>query len=213
VFYPGWPAGFFFAVLVLGIAGYRLDQIAAAPYHAMAAGMHVRMVAGAGTVYNYHATRMARMPTQVIMVWIVEVAAAGALLMPAALLRLVRRNFPFPMAIYIGVQVALALLSIVGPMVTDYEPHATARHGPSGIEEALAWIPTCALCQRGRIQGWGYREQTSVLAGVSVFALLSMAVLLVRMWPAWREISKLEKTAASLEPAASPNAVEPAAAA
>jgi hypothetical protein len=64
------------------------------------------------------------------------------------------------------------------------------------------------------IADWDPAQIATVLTGVSFVTIGALLVIFARIWPAWRTISALEKTAASIPPAAStPDAVQPAAAA
>jgi hypothetical protein len=200
LFYPGWPSGFFFAVLVLAIAGWRLDQMALGrPYPSH--GAHWRLLSGPLRHTVSHFAGLS--PTDEIMVRVAEVAAVGALLMPAALFRLLpARRLGFPMIFYFGFQVVLSLVSVIGVMATEFQPHNGYHPGPSGLEQVINGIPTCALIEYSRIYGWAYDQQCMVLGWTSFFAIVSILTLLVLQRPAWRAIATLEKTAAGLEPAA-----------
>jgi hypothetical protein len=208
LFYPGWPAGFFFCILLMAVAGFRLDEVMLGGRHFAMLGAHVRSVSqGTGAYYA------SRPPTDIVMVRIFEVAFVGALFMPLAFFRLLRVRTNFPVAFYIGFHVVIYLLSLLGIMFTEYGHGG----GPSGMECLFSCLPTCALLNYGRIHEWPYDDQNSVLGGVCLFAIVSVAVLIALQWTAWRSISSLEKTAAGLDSSRlstpPPDVVPPAAAA
>lgn len=178
--YPGWPAGVLFSILLLGIAGFRFDQVVMA------------------TAYT---------PTAKVLVQtrIMEVALAGAFYLPVAFFRLFRRPVRFPTAFYLLFQAVLSLLVLIAILVTQFQPGHPPSTAPSGFEMLIAWIPTCTLWLFGRIQDWSIWQQGVVLKAISAVALCAITIALVRMWPAWRTISTLEKTAAILPPDAEPD--------
>jgi hypothetical protein len=141
-------------------------------------------------------------PEALLTLRIAEVAFLGALLMPMAVYRFLRlRKFPAPV-FYFCFHGALSLLALLGVLITD---SGTGRANPSGIEGVLACIPTCALWYGGTMGDWDPAALDTIFIGLSVVTLLSILILLVRMWPAWRAISTLERTAGSLQPTASPS--------
>jgi hypothetical protein len=180
--YPGWPAGFIFCLLLLAIAGFRIDHLAA--MHATA-GVHLR----------YPPPQPP--PGALLLTRITEVAYAGALFMPMALYRLLRAKKIPALIFYFGFHIFFSLLALFGVL-------ASGSQGSSGIETMLSIFPTCALWDLVRIHDWGDDSQRSVLAGLIIVTVSSILILIVRSWPAWRTISALEKTAAGLSPAPIP---------
>ena len=208
--YPGWPAGVFFALLILVLAGFRIDELMTGAHYLhplRAPGTHIRMLAVPGPTAIHPVPTI----TYLLTTRILEVAVLGAFLMPVAFFRLLRVKIPVPTLLYFLFHGALALLSLVGVLVTEYGVNHAYRPGPSGVEQALAWIPTCTLFLLSRIGNWGNEQIVTVLGGVSVVTFLTTLFLLGRLWLAWRTISALEKTAAALTPAAGPSSAPDAA--
>ena len=206
--YPGWPSGVFFSLLVLGIAGFRIDALAGVSHmvaaHSVPLGAHVRPLI----------TRYVPTTRDMMIPRIVEVAILGAFFTPPAFFRLLKLRISVPVVFYFLLQAALALLSVVGVMATDLRPKIPVQTGPSGVEEVLACIPTCTLVQLSRIRDWDLGLQRLVLEGLVVVTVCLLGILLVRMFPEWRTISALLRTAASLPPEKlPPDAARPAEAA
>ena len=179
-FYPGWPAGFLFALAVCGLTIAHLHQ----------------RIAGA---------LPARLDLQELTcLRINEAASIGALLLPMALYRLAGLKKTPAVAFYFGIQGIFALVSLVGSL------HFGATEKPTGFEAFVACFPTCALCYSGLIPSWTLSQQEAILIGNSVVTAAVLLILAVKSWPAWRAIAKLEKIAARIPvAAASPDVVRP----
>jgi hypothetical protein len=190
-FYPGWPGGVFFSLLLLAAAGFRVYQI------------EIVRIPASGMMDENTLLR------------IIALAVVGAFLMPVAFLQLLRVKIPFPAVFYFVFHGLLGLLALIGVLATQFGSNHRPYSPPaSGAEHVIACVPTCTLILFSRIREWSPGQISDVLGGVTFVTVCTILILLVRMWPAWRKIAALEKTAAGFAPAASPpDAARPAAAA
>jgi len=189
LFYPGWPSGVFFALLVIAIGGLR--------YHEVAIGVHYFAAKGGYTQQPVDQLLLTH-------VRVSEVAFVGGFFLPVALFRVFWPDARLKTMFYVVAQAALGLVALVGLLFTEYGGgHQQHYSGPSMTEQVIACIPTCAFYLQTRMTDWHDFQLNAVVVGGLIFTAIELVILSVRMWPAWRAISALEKTAASLEPAES----------
>jgi hypothetical protein len=181
LFYPGWPSGFFFSVLIIAmiILGINYEE-------AVAHGL---------------SNPLSETPALIM-----EMAFIGTLFLPSAVYHLARPKRPSALVFYVGFLGLSWLIAILGMISAQYGSHGGK---PSGLEVVLSSIPSCVLFHHQIVKELNDRSQTWVFLRVSVVTLLSMIALLVRMRPAWRSIGALEKRATMMRPVApSPDVAE-----
>jgi hypothetical protein len=127
------------------------------------------------------------------------VAAVGALIFPAALIRVFLPRVTHPFAVYIGIQAALGLLMAFSAIL--------ASINGGDFRFALAMIPTCGLLLLG---GHVLYDDNilRVLCGTGIITAASFCFLLVKMREPWRKIRTLEKAAAALPSASTIDGAE-----
>jgi hypothetical protein len=189
VFYPGWPAGVLYSLLLMAIVGFRFEQMLAASY---------------GRYPHDHFARLI-FDDAVSVARITELSVAGALFLPMAVYRLLKIRKISAIVFFFCFHLVFSVLDLFGALV------ASIGRSNAVVLEALSVIPTCALWNRRVIGDWDAGARSSILLAQCVLAFLSILILIVRMIPVWRAISALEKTAAGRAPAPAPSdAVRPA---
>jgi hypothetical protein len=131
---------------------------------------------------------------------LLTVAIVGALLFPAAIIRLFGR-MRYPSAIFIGIQAISVLLYSLASALADFKVE--------DLHPILDLIPTCELLSIMFGHVHDPLPDLILVGSVTVFCVIA---LLVRSWSEWREIHALEKKAALMNDASGdPAAVEAAA--
>ncbi len=160
-FYPGWPAGLLYAVVLLGAFGVLMA------FHGMLAN-DLGQLGFVGVV--------------------------GALLFPAAVVRLCLPRTPAPLVAFVGVAAVCTVLTILASILdsifeTEWRIFLCALPPAAFIQSLFAVIDTDAEAAKG-------------LPLAAVGTLLSAVVLLVRVVPEWMRIRALERTIPRDEPVA-----------
>ena len=167
LFYPGWPSGVIFSLLVMMVLLFA---------------SHGPFAAGFGPGSSHFSGFSGRY-------MLLSAGVVGGFLLPAALLQCFRIKAPPPVTVYMLVQGACALLVALTAA-------ASSGHG-SGIDAIVAMIPTCALVMTSTVGSWPDRMVSSSALGALVITAVLLLVLFVKMILCWRKISALEKTAAA----------------
>ena len=118
--------------------------------------------------------------------WWAHINVAGAVLLPAALMRTIIPNARRPLGIYVAIQIALAFLTGFAAILESLNL--------VDLRLPLAVIPTCGLLLGA---GGAIAEYflEFVLIGSGCITLLSIVLLLIRTRRPWQEITLVEKQA------------------
>ena len=124
--------------------------------------------------------------------WIVwtGVAIAGALLLPAAIIRTHMPKASHPAMAYFIIQGSCALLTLLTGVLAGFEQ--------LDLRNVIAVIPTCGLLLTSTSGFRATEEEVLLLIiGTSLITFASACLLLLKMRAPWREIRALEKANAS----------------
>jgi hypothetical protein len=197
LFYPGWPSGVLFSLVLAGLLIFRINQLATAPAAAPMHGVHYRM---AGSVTWSLSMGTTGHSPLALLAHITEAAYIGALFLPMVIYRLLRVKKVPALIFFFGFHIVFSFVALFGAMATSYGR-------TSAMQELLAWIPTCAIWYQSVVHSWDLTSQGIILTVLSAIAFFSIVGLLILMRSPWREISALEKTAGGPAPDSTPTNV------
>ena len=172
VFYPGWPSGVFFVLILLAL----IFLVPHGPFSSILASF-------IGSLGPH--------PVTGSFVWAgtVIIGTIGAIFLPVALLRLLPARGRPPVTPFILFQTASVMLALLA--------HSLADPSPSGFETVLAMIPSCGLVFAAMNSSSPELAMPVSLGGATVLTLFSFLILFVKMIPGWKKIRALETAAQS----------------